>query len=343
MRLEKKYPIEVSLTLGHILNNDNKYYFLIPNEFNNNEYPILDIGQITIDYFNIDLHEWASIIENCKGKNFTEFLVNITEACEKKFNFILAILLCNELILLTNELLDANSYEEFFEKKFHEIPEFYENFLKHYGKIPTEDSSNEEILTGLIVYIGTYKNLYKVFIREFFDNGENALKLINEIFPKSMEVGYTIIPNINIKESTYFFQEVFKINTLNDFMKFDILKIIERKININICKNCGKYFIPRKRSNEKYCNNIYRNGKTCKELSYEFKIDNDDAEKIYRNAYKTQNAKKQRNSHIKDIEKRFKNWCNIAKKEKEKCKSGQISIEELKKWIDDNKNWHKNN
>ena len=29
-----------------------------------------------------------------------------------------------------------------------------------------------------------------------------------------------------------------------------------------ICENCGKYFIPKNKSNEKYCNNIFKNGKT---------------------------------------------------------------------------------
>ena len=92
-----------------------------------------------------------------------------------------------------------------------------------------------------------------------------------------------------------------------------ILKIIERKININICKNRGKYFIPKNKSNEKYCDNIFENAKTCKELSYQLKLSNDEVEKVCRNSYKTQNAKKQRNSHIKTIDKKFKNWSIKAK------------------------------
>lgn len=126
-------------------------------------------------------------------------------------------------------------------------------------------------------------------------------------------------------------------------MKYDILKVIERKININICKNCGKYFIPRNKSNEKYCYNIFENEKTCKELSYQLKLNNDEVEKIYRNSYKTQNAKKQRNSHIKNIDKKFKSWSIKAKEQKDLCKNGTITIEAFKKWLEDNNNWHKKN
>ena len=37
-------------------------------------------------------------------------------------------------------------------------------------------------------------------------------------------------------------------------------------IEIKKCKNCGKFFVPEKRSDELYCNNIFENDKTCKEV-----------------------------------------------------------------------------
>ena len=340
MKLEKKYPVDIAIYLGNLLDKDNKYYLLNQNEFNNNEYPILDIGQIIVDYYNMDLHKWASIIENSKGKDFTEFLVNIIKASLKEYNYALSVLLCNELIILTNELLDSKDYKSFYDEKFNEIPNFYDTYLEHYGKIPDESSDINEILTSFISYIGTYSNLYKEFIKYFLEDKKEAVEIINEIFPESMELKYTIIPNIDMEEKTYFFQEIFKIIRLNDFMKFDTLKIIERKVNINICENCGKYFIPKNKSNEKYCNNIFKNGKTCRELSYQLKLNNDDVEQLYRISYKTQNAKKQRNHHIKNIETKFKTWSIRAKEKKDMCKKGDITIEQFKKWLEENKNWH---
>ena len=32
------------------------------------------------------------------------------------------------------------------------------------------------------------------------------------------------------------------------------------------CKNCGKFFVPDNRVDELYCNSIYENNKTCKEV-----------------------------------------------------------------------------
>ena len=81
-------------------------------------------------------------------------------------------------------------------------------------------------------------------------------------------------------------------------------------------------------------------GKTCKELSYEIKLQNDDITKTYRNAYKTQNAKKHRNTHIKGIENRFHKWLLNAQEQKKLCSDKIISLEDFKQWLKDNENWH---
>ena len=81
-------------------------------------------------------------------------------------------------------------------------------------------------------------------------------------------------------------------------------------------------------------------GKTFKELSYEIKLQEDEIAQIYRNAYKTQNAKKQRNRHIKEIDERFKDWVIKAQEKKNQCSEKKISLEEFKQWLKNNENWH---
>lgn len=81
-------------------------------------------------------------------------------------------------------------------------------------------------------------------------------------------------------------------------------------------------------------------GKTCKDLSYEIKLQNDKIANVYRTAYKTQNAKKNRNTQILDIENRFKNWVKLAQEQKELCSNNAISLEDFQKWLKDNENWH---
>lgn len=339
MKLEKKHAMDIHFYLGNILEKDNKYYFLNSNEFNNDEYPILEIGQICVEYMNLDLNKFEDIVENAKGEKFIDLIYNIIKNSEKEFGFIIAALLCNQLITLTNEILEEKNYREFYKKRFNPIPNFYEEYVKRYGEFPDESSSVKEVLSSFVSYMMISQRIYKKFVKSFFEGTDKAFYVINELFPKSMELGYKIAPRIDLDENTYYCQEIFLLNDLEMFLKYDILKIIERKININKCDNCGKYFIPKNKANEKYCDNIFKDNKSCKKIAYQLKLENDEVENLYRKTYKTQNAKKQRNSYIKNIDIRFKKWTVEAKKQKELCKENKITIEEFKIWIKNNENW----
>lgn len=113
------------------------------------------------------------------------------------------------------------------------------------------------------------------------------------------------------------------------------------------CENCGKPFIPSVRSDEIYCNRIFKNDRTCKQVGYENKINSDEVMKSYRNAYKSKNAFKNRiirkkamiqalrdasSENIKsEIE--FKEWVCEAKNKMKQCQNGVITLEEFKEWL----------
>ncbi len=46
-----------------------------------------------------------------------------------------------------------------------------------------------------------------------------------------------------------------------------ICKLTKLNNVVYVCKNCGKYFIPDFQYNSKYCNNIYSDNKTCREIA----------------------------------------------------------------------------
>ena len=177
---------------------------------------------------------------------------------------------------------------------------------------------------------------------------KEELKDMNNIFGNKYKSMSEILDEKNLYKQKYlnvddfYFENYYIIESFCDYLMGCINYILEKKPKINRCKNCGKYFIPQNKINEELCNNIYKNNKTCKELAYEIKLEKDEITNIYRKNYKTQNAKKQRNLHIKNIESRFERWCINAKSQKENCENGYISIEDFKKWLDENKNWHIN-
>jgi hypothetical protein len=123
--------------------------------------------------------------------------------------------------------------------------------------------------------------------------------------------------------------DMYSISGSEAALLFDLSNVARERVIIKRCNNCGKYFKPTSRSDEIYCNNIYRNGKTCKDIGYEIKISRDRALSEYRKIYKTQNARKQRNGHIPFVSKRFDVWKNKAKNILEQCQTGEITVEEM--------------
>lgn len=146
-------------------------------------------------------------------------------------------------------------------------------------------------------------------------------------FSKESDIFYKIIPGLQNGE--FAFAEMFIINNSHAAIYFDAVQIIKRGIQIKKCQNCKRYFVPLTRSDEIYCDSIFENGKTCKQLGYENKVKNDEILCQYRKIYKTQNARKQRNSHIPQIAERFKTWADFAKKQLEACQRGEQSLENM--------------
>ena len=69
-----------------------------------------------------------------------------------------------------------------------------------------------------------------------------------------------------IKEKDVFTLRNYEISSLKDLFCVFFNYLLENKVTINKCKNCGKYFIPAKRPDAKYCENIspQNPNKTCK-------------------------------------------------------------------------------
>lgn len=119
-------------------------------------------------------------------------------------------------------------------------------------------------------------------------------------------------------------------STLHDALMYDSYEVKKYDVHPVKCQNCGKLFFPHSRSDEIYCDNIFRNGKTCKALGYEMKVAADQIMKEYRRVYKLQNARKQRNQQKKNIAARFDDWAASAKQALKLCQNGEITLEEMK-------------
>lgn len=109
------------------------------------------------------------------------------------------------------------------------------------------------------------------------------------------------------------------------------------KFEIKKCKNCGKYFVPEKRTDELYCTNIYEDGRTCKEIgAFKVKqkmINEDEDLRTYRNVYQKLLLRTRRNPSNQQYEREFQQFKEDNRKMREKLDKGKITYEEYVEWL----------
>ena len=152
------------------------------------------------------------------------------------------------------------------------------------------------------------------------------------------------MPQLQTIQARFFLSEdgtiqlLFSLIDIYSLIILDIFNVKSKNIIVKRCENCGKFFIPQNRSDEIYCDRIYKNGKTCKQIGYFEKEKADPFKKLFTTARKTQYARIGYNKHIKDYrDKHYKPWLEAAQKAKEKFEVAN-DIDGFRKWIEDNKN-----
>ncbi len=164
-----------------------------------------------------------------------------------------------------------------------------------------------------------------------FDNDFNSMpktatmiNLVESYFRPTIR--YIPIPAISKKTGEIMYCDGYCVYSVLDAIYLHFVNAVKNRIRIKQCKICGNYFIPTSKRDEIYC-------RVCRKTTYDTKIQNDNILKAYRTIYKTQNARKQRNSHIQNINYRFDCWKENAKVIVELCQSGKLTVEEMKHLI----------
>lgn len=213
-------------------------------------------------------------------------------------------------------------------------------------------------ITYLLEYNGLYYSKQNRNIREFIDiipkitkelieNGSNYNELSvskKEHTDEELKKYERITMERQSYKNKYVVMENFNIYNIYDLINLSLYLFYRDNLVILKCKNCNKLFIPKTRNSETLCDNIYKNGKTCKQLSSIIKLENDEIRKIYRNSYKLEHGKMKRyienGTYRNNIEDKFNKWKINAQKKMNECENGKITIEEYREWIDENKKWY---
>lgn len=223
----------------------------------------------------------------------------------------------------------------------------FETWINEFGMDLVGLTNNEKMKLAQLISYDTGIKLPESYI-SYGILKNNEIRLIDNYtvemsmaMQKNNENGFKAYKEI-VKENYIQFQRYY-INDIHDFLNVSLYNILMRKPKINKCQNCNKYFFPKSKSNEKYCSNVFRNGKTCSQLSYEIKLNKSELDKIYRaTTTKATTYKSRYKEQYKDtIEEAHDNWKRGIKEQRELCRNGQITLDEFKKWIKENDFWWK--
>lgn len=179
-------------------------------------------------------------------------------------------------------------------------------------------------------------------LQYYFDPETPVEKLINPYLKiSSFEAAIRGFSNTVKKKNTI--TSVYSCDSIEDVCMASLYHLLKLGLVIKKCNNCGKYFIPLRRSDAIYCDRIspYNPSKTCKDdgsqRTFEEKLKMDDAEKLRRSVYQVMQMRVRRNPDVEIYKENFEQWKSDVAKWKTGIKKGTKTSEDFIKWLNDSK------
>lgn len=134
--------------------------------------------------------------------------------------------------------------------------------------------------------------------------------------------------NVNIIEMTI-------ITSIEEMMRFELFSIVKEGISVRKCKCCGKFFIPKGRSDTDYCDKT-KPGETkpCSEIGAVRKYWSDKKKNpVYIEFQKAYKRNHSRVTYKKITKPEFLAWSDEAREKRDLCDKGGMELEEFKEWL----------
>lgn len=177
------------------------------------------------------------------------------------------------------------------------------------------------------------QNNYKAMVDNFFVSGTHS--------PLSDHLtDYKCIAGLGLcfSEDGHLWLD-YLITDFEDCLYLEMREILMRRLKIKRCKNCGRYFIPKK-GNVDYCHRRFTgDGKTCAQVGYAQtfakSVKSDELLQAYTRAYKAHYARmsKPRKKAANITREDFEAWYAQAKQKLEQARSGELDAETFIQWL----------
>ncbi len=132
----------------------------------------------------------------------------------------------------------------------------------------------------------------------------------------------------------------FMIQNLDEMLYLEFMEMLKRGISVKHCALCDKYFVLADKRKREYCDRIYKENRTCKQVGAKLKFNQSVEEdkflqefqtiynRMYSRYYRIDAWDSDRDTN-KISNSEFRNWSDLASKLKRKYKQKEISGEDM--------------
>ena len=323
--MSKEYKVEIYI--NELLKEEQVKIPMLDYSVNDEGNTILDtkvyeqpnqIGIMLLDFISKDLKEFSNMIFRYYG--FHTFLTE-----DERHNLLNTDLTdMQELNLKIDQLYNKYKTElESYKKQIIDIIE-YCIFNK------SEDLNQLSPLDKLILFCNENK------IEEYpilkYNQFSKQIKLNKDTFKTNKN---DLINDLKDKDNNrYGIKEIYEIDNFYNFLFLELYFILQQKTYLKKCKNCDKYFLT-PNSAVIYCNNIFEDNKTCREIGaskvFAKNLENDEVYNLYRKIYKSKQALAKNKGGIFEID--YNKFKYEGKDKKNAYKLNEITKEEFIEWL----------
>lgn len=133
--------------------------------------------------------------------------------------------------------------------------------------------------------------------------------------------------------------ELLETESPEEYVNFILYRYITENLRFRVCKYCGRYFGIMGNSKVEYCDRLIEGStKTCRETGafriYTARRMEDPAVREYKRSYKAHNARIRYGLMTRE---EFSAWSQEARKKRDLCVAGKLSLDDFVSWLDSDK------
>lgn len=334
---------------------DSLYLFLFHNPTQNTFKSIKQIGSGIISFSEMDFTAMAEKINSAQNiplteENFEELKRVYWDAVDliKKKNVTLHFFLNSEL------LRNFNDPSKTLEEKIYFATQTFQILLliQYDYRAALEICLDVEILAEYTLaerYV-MFSNLNPHFHNKILRSMYAIAPVVNGFFDKKRLRSYEDIEKVNVRtalkrihkenENPVSMMQYFAVQDLEEMLYLEFMEMVKRGIRVKRCGLCDRYFVlPDKRKRE-FCDRIYKNKRTCKQvgakLKYNDTLENDvflqDFKRIYNKLYSRfyrSDSWEQEGDSMKISQEEFKLWSQRSSEARLRYCKREITGEDL--------------